>query len=379
MPVTEPHLAAPVAASSTSSGQPERREGECSLYIGTYTDGSSKGILHARFDSNSGRLTQPELAIETPSPTFLAIHPHGPVIYAVNEIDKWNGQPVGSVGAYSITAPGKLTRLNEVSSKGAGPCHITLDSLGRTAIVANYGSGSLASYSIEPDGRLSEAVSFFQYEGSGPNKDRQEAPHAHSSTVSSDDRFVVACDLGTDLLHLYTLSPNNSKLTQHAPPTVHAVPGGGPRHFAFDPLGEFAFVVNEMGNSVTSFAWDASGGRLQEIETVSTLPSGFQGESITAEIRVHPANRHLYVSNRGHDSIAVFGIERDGRLSLVGITPSEGKAPRNFNFDPSGRWLLAANQDSDNIMVFEIAKDGTLQATGTVATCGAPVCLRFAC
>ena len=351
---------------------------EYSLYIGTYTRGASKGILLAHFNSKTGAISTPELAVATPNPTFLAIHPNNRFIYAVNEVGTWNGKNTGSVGAYSIEAGGKLRLLNEVSSMGSGPCHVALDSKGRVALVANFGSGSIASYKIGTDGHLSEALSFFQDTGFGPNTARQSGPHAHSNTLSADNRYVVNCDLGTDRLNLYELDTENAKLVPANPPFVRAVPGGGPRHFTFHPNEKFGYVCNEMLSSVTGFQWNRFRGELTEIQTVSTLPKGFSGENSTAEIRIHPLNRHLYVSNRGHNSIAVFDIASDGKLTLVETPATGGKTPRNFNFDPTGRWLLAAHQDSDDIKVLEIhKKKGTLLPTRNAAQCGSPVCLRF--
>jgi 6-phosphogluconolactonase len=352
---------------------------EYSLYIGAYTRGASKGILLAHFNSKTGAISTPELAVATPNPTFLAIHPNNRFLYAVNEVESWNGQPTGSVGAFSIETGGKLRLLNQVSSKGRGPCHVALDTKGRVALVANYGSGSIASYKIATDGQLSEAVSFFQDSGFGPNQSRQAGPHAHSNTLSADNRYVISCDLGTDRLSIYELDTENAKIVPSNPPFVRAVPGGGPRHFTFHPNEKFGYVCNEMLSSVTAFQWNRFRGELTELETVSTLPKGgFSGENSTAEIRIHPVNGRLYVSNRGHNSIAVFEIAKDGKLTLIETAATGGKTPRNFNFDPSGRWLLAAHQDSNDIKVLEIHhKKGTLAATSNSAQCGAPVCLRF--
>jgi 6-phosphogluconolactonase len=348
------------------------------VYIGTYTNGTSKGILHARFDTRTGHLSGPELAIESPNPTFLAVHPAKPLLYAINEIGTWKGEPTGSVGAYSIDAPGKLTRLNEVSSKGRGPCHIVLDTRGRAAVVANYGSGSVASYHIGADGKLSDAVSFFQYQGYGPNKARQEGPHAHCAAISPDNRHVVTCDLGTDLLHIYDFDPRTGTLTPHKTPTLHVLPGSGPRHIVIDPDAPYAFCVNELASTLTSYAWDRYGGELKEIDTQSMLPAGFSGRSTAAEIMVHAPSGRIFASNRGDDSIVIFSLAHGGKLTLVDRVPVGGQTPRHFNFDPTGRWVLVANQGSNNITIFEVSKKGALRATGGQVAWGAPVCVCFA-
>lgn len=356
---------------------PEQAPAEYPLYIGTYTEGTSKGIMVARFNAKTGAISEPELAVATPNPTFLAIHVSKRFLYSINEVDSWSGQRSGSVSAFSFGPGNKLTPLNQVGSKGRGPCHVALDSTGKMAIVANYSSGSVASYKIGTDGKLSEAVSSFQYSGYGPNKGHQEGPHAHSNTISVDNKFALSCDLGTDRIHIFELDTTAGSLTEHNPAYVRDVPGGGPRHAAFHPNDKFFYVCNEMLNSVTAFQWDRWRGLLTELQTISTLPKDFKGESSTAEIRIHPQNGHLYVSNRGHDSIASFEIGKDGKLSFVETTPSGGRTPRNFNFDPTGKWLLAAHQDSNNITVFEVNKRGGLKATQHEAKCGAPVCLRF--
>jgi len=351
---------------------------EYPLYIGAYTNGSSKGILVARFNPKTGAISEPQLAAATPNPTFLAIHNSKRFLYAINEVGNWNGQHSGSVSAFAFGPGNSLTLLNQVSSKGVGPCHVALDSMGRMAVVANYSSGSVASYKIGSDGRLSEAVSSFQYSGYGPNKKRQEGPHAHSNTFSGDNKFVVGCDLGTDHIHIFEVDTTAGSLAEHNPPYVRAVPGGGPRHAAFHPNNKFLYVCNEMGNSVTAFSWDPWRGLLTELQTVSSLPKGANAEgNTTAEIRIHPQNGHLYVSNRGHDSITSFEIQKNGTLEFSENKPSGGHTPRNFNFDPTGRWLLAAHQDSGNITVFEIMKRGGLRTTQNQVKCGAPVCLRF--
>lgn len=345
------------------------------LYIGAYTNEKNRGISVARLDLATGAISDLALAAETPNPTFLEIHPGGRWLYAVNEIANFEGRREGSIEAYEIDrATGRLRLLNRASTRGAGPCHVSLDRTGRMAMIANYGGGSVASYRIGSDGRLSEAVSFFQHEGRGANPKRQEGPHAHSINATPDNRFAVACDLGTDEIVIYAIDPPSGSMKRHG--AVKLAPGSGPRHFAFHPDGRFGYSVNELLSTVTAFEYRA--GSLREIQTVSTLPDGFSGENTTAEIRVHPNGRWLYASNRGEDSIAVFSVDaKSGRISRIENTPTQGRTPRNFFVEPSGRWLLAANQRSDNIAVFEIdPKTGRLLAAKQGITVGQPVCLR---
>lgn len=347
------------------------------LYIGAYTNEKNRGITAARLDLATGAISGMTPAAETPNPTFLEIHPNGRWLYAVNEIASYEGRREGSITAYEIDrSSGKLKELNRASTRGGGPCHVNLDRTGKMAMIANYGGGSVASYRILEDGRVSDAVSFFQHEGKSVNEKRQERPHAHSINPAPDNRFAVACDLGTDEIVIYAIAPAKGSMARHG--AVKLAPGSGPRHFAFHPGGRFGFSVNELLSTVTAFEYRDGG--LRQIQTVSTLPDGFTGENTTAEIRVHPSGQWLYASNRGEDSIAAFRVDgKSGRLTRMGNTPTQGRTPRNFYIEPSGRWLLAANQRSDTVVVFEIdAKSGELLPARQGITVGQPVCLRVA-
>lgn len=345
------------------------------LYIGAYTSEMNKGITVAKLDPATGAITGMTLAAETSNPTFLELHPNGRWLYSICEIGNYAGQKAGALCAWSIDkATGKLAALNTVSTKGSGPCHVNLDHKGRMAMIANYGSGSVVSFKIQPDGRLSEAVSFFQHQGSGPVKGRQAGPHAHSINPAPDNRYAVACDLGTDEVSIYEMTPATAELKAHN--AVKLAPGSGPRHFAWHPNGRYGYAVNELNSTVTAFMY--GDGNLEEIHSVSTLPAGFKGTNYPAEVRVHPSGRWLYASNRGEDSIAAFSVDaKTGKLAPLGNTPTQGVQPRNFFIEPSGKWLLAANQKTNNVIVFEVdARTGKLQNTGQGITVGQPVCLR---
>jgi 6-phosphogluconolactonase len=345
------------------------------VYVGTYTGPKSKGIYAFRFDTDSGKLAPVGLVGETPNPSFGAIHPNQRYLYSVNE------EKTGTVSAFSIdAATGKLTPLNQVSSKGGGPCHLNLDKTGQTLVVANYNTGSVASYPVGKDGRLGEAASFIQHAGSSADPRRQQGPHAHSVNISADNRFVIAADLGLDQVKVYKIDPVKATLAENNPPFAKVNPGGGPRHFAFNPDGKHAYVINEMQSTVTAFDWDKAAGTLKEIQTLSTLPKDYTGTgNSTAEVVAHPSGKFLYGSNRGHNSIAVFSVDRNkGTLTLVENASTQGSTPRNFAIDPSGKWLLAANQRSDNIVVFKIDQaTGRLTPTGQSVEAGSPVCIRF--
>ena len=352
------------------------------FYVGTYTeDGSkSKGIYAYRYDAKTSEITPLGLAAETTNPSFVAPHPNGRFLYAVNEVPNYKGPNSGGVSAFSIDhATGKLTFLNEVPSRGADPCYITVDKTGKYVLVANYTGGSIAVFPILADGKLGKASAFVQHTGKGSNPERQEGPHAHSIDLSPDNRFAMVDDLGLDELLVYKFDAAKGSLTPNDPPFAKLDAGAGPRHFALRPDGKFAYVVTEMGHTVTVFSIDAAGGRLQSLQTVTTLPKDFQGRNDDAEIQVHPSGKFLYASNRGEDTIAIYAIDGSkGTLTPVANVPTGGREPRSFEIDPTGTLLFAENQKSDNIVVFKIdAKNGGLTPTGKVLEVASPVCVKF--
>jgi 6-phosphogluconolactonase len=310
----------------------------------------------------------------------VALHPNGRFLYAVNEVGNYKGPNSGGVSAFAIDrATGKLTLLNEVASRGADPCYITVDKTGKNVLVANYTGGSVAVFPVLADGKLGEASAFVQHTGHGADPKRQEGPHAHSIDLSPDNRFAMVDDLGLDELLVYKFDSAKGLLTPNDPAFAKLDAGAGPRHFALHPTGKFAYVVGEMKSSVTAFSNNASTGTLHPLQTLSTLPEGFTGENDDAEIQMHPSGKFLYASNRGHDSIAVFSIDGDkGKLTLVEDTPTKGKIPRSFEIDPTGKFLFAENQKSDNIVVFRIDPNtGHLTPAGQVLEVVSPVCVKF--
>src|SRR5947209_3512327 len=342
-------------------------KGEWLAYIGTYTRQKSKGIYAYRFAPATGKLTSIGLVGETVNPSFLAIHPNQRFLYAANEVNTFEGQQAGSISAFAIDrSSGQLKALNQVSSKGTGPCHVALDHTGKWLIAANYNSGSVAVFPVHDDGSLGEASAFVQHSGSSADQQRQRGPHAHDINVSRDNRFILVNDLGLDEILVYRLDPAKGTLTPNEPPFVKLAPGSGPRHLAFDKAGQFAYSINEMLLTVTAFRYDPRQGSLKELQTIPSNPEEFTGAKSAAEIAVHPNGKFLYASNRGPNTIAVFRIDpKKGTLTAVERAPTQGKTPRNFAIDPSGKYLLAANQDSDNIVEFRID-----QATGRLTPTG---------
>ncbi len=360
-------------SAATASAQSYR------VYFGTYTGKESRGIYMATFDAATGKLSDATLAGEAVNPSFVAIHPSRKFLYAVGEISDFQGKKTGGVSAFSIdAATGKLTLLNQQSSAGAGPCHLNVDKAGGTVLVANYGGGSCCSLPINNDGTLKPAASSIQHVGGSVNKQRQEGPHAHSINLDPANKFAFVADLGLDKVLIYKFDPANSTLVANDPPAGIVAPGSGPRHFAFHPTGKYAYVNNEMTSTITAFAYDADKGTLTELHTLSTLPEPTPGNS-TAETVVHPSGKFVYVSNRGHDSLAMYAIDQaTGKLTSLGNVSTGGKTPRNFNLDPTGKWVLAANQSTGNVTVLAIDQTtGKLTSTGQSIAVPAPVCVRF--
>ena len=361
-------------AASLSAARVERL-----IYVGTYTGPQSQGIYAFRFDDVTGALKPLGLAAASPNPSFLAASADGRFLFAVNEQQSFGGERSGSVTSFAVDrATSKLTVINTVSSRGADPCHLMLDATGRFLAVANYTGGTFVILPVAPDGKLGDVTTVLRHTGSGPNRQRQEGPHAHMVLFDPSNHFLYASDLGLDRVHIYRFDAKTGAATPANPAEAAVAPGAGPRHLALDPNGKFAYVIDEMGNTITSFAWNRDTGALASLGVVSTLPADFKGTSTTAEIAIHPSGRFVYGSNRGHDSIAVFSVEPSGGLKLVEIESTRGREPRNFTIDPSGRWLIAANQHSNTLSVFRIdASTGALSPAGPLAEVGSPVHVLF--
>jgi 6-phosphogluconolactonase len=368
-------LLIPIASSALAAGPAPKGY---LLYVGTYTDHGSKGIYAYRFDSSTGKLISMGLAAEADEPSFVTVDSSGRYLFAVNEIANYKGQSTGAVSAFAIQPEtGKLSLLNQVSSRGEGPAHVTLDQTGKHVLVSNYTMGSAAVFPVK-DGRLGEATAFVQHKGSSVNPQRQAGPHAHAIALSPDNHFAIVADLGLDQLLAYSFDAAKGTLGDN-PQITRASPGAGPRHLVFSADGKFLYVINELQSTVAAYAYNAATAALHELQIVSTLPEGFKGNSTAAEIQVHPSGKFLFASNRGNDSITVFTIDSNtGTLTRVETDSTDGNTPRSFAIDPTGLWLLAANQDSDKIVVFRIdRKTGHLTPTGDVVQLPSPACLTF--
>ena len=375
--------AASLLVAGQTAAQTNKKAKEMLLYIGTYTStGKSQGIYVHKFNAETGKLTPLHTVKDVLEPSFLTIDKSRKYLYAANELLEYEGKKSGAVSAFAIDQKtGNLQFLNKQPSLGDAPCFITSSENEKFVLVANYLGGNVSSFPIEKDGKLGASVDLAQHTGFGPNKDRQEAAHAHSITLDRNNRFAFAADLGIDKLMIYRFDDKTGKLNPNEAQAFYQTkPGAGPRHFSFHGSGKFAFLINELDLTITSLAYDEKLGTLKEIQTVPTLPAGVSGAGNScADIHVSPNGKFLYGSNRGHNSIVSYKIdEKTGRLEYIEHVSTGGKKPRNFAIEPGGKFLLAANQDSDNIVVFRIDENtGKLRSTGNVAQVPVPVCLKF--
>ncbi|MGA7884122.1 MAG: lactonase family protein [Acidobacteriaceae bacterium] len=352
------------------------------LLVGTQTvTGTSKGIYAWHWDPEQGDLRLAGLAAESENPTFLALAPDANYLYATNEISEFEGQKSGAVSAFEVDlAASRLKPINQVSSEGAGPANVTVDSTGQSAFCANYGGGSASSFYLSPNGQISDAVSHFQYEGHGPNPARQEAPHAHRVTVSPNNRHLLVNDLGLDCIHIYHLDPETAKLTPSDPPQWNASPGSGPRALRFHPNGRIAYCVCEMASTVDVLEWNPQHGTLRQIQSISLIPADYHGPTRGCDIVLDRSGRFAYAANRDYDCLVSFSVDhKDGKLTMLARSSCGGKIPRHLALDPTEKWLLVANEQSDTIAVFARAEHtGRLAESGKSFPQSKPQCLVFA-
>ncbi len=327
------------------------------LFVGSYGPADAATIHACSFDAARGELRMGASTSGITNPSFLVVSPDGAHLYAVSETGVVSDGSPGAVHAFRIAQEAGAVALNPVNERASGgdhPCHLTIHADGRWLVVSNYGTGSVVVLPIHADGSLGDVTSHLQHDGRGPHPERQEGPHAHAAIFTPDGRFVIAADLGIDRLLVSAFDPDAGTLRPHG--EVATRPGAGPRHLAFHPSGSHLLVVNELDNTVTLYDWDGTGGRLREVSTLPTLEPGAP-ENLAADIRVAPDGRHLYVSNRGDDSIAVFAFERH-RLMRLAVRPCGGAWPRGLSLTPGASHLLAANQHTGEVSVLPVLADG---------------------
>ena len=361
------------------------------VFVGTYTEpirfgtgkileGKGKGIYTFRLDPSSGAMELCNLAEGVQNPSYLALDPARRFLYAVNELKEFEGAPTGAISAFAVDPDsGALVFLNIKPTHGTDPCHLTVHKTGRYVLVANFTSGSVCVLPIREDGSLGDATDVVQHQGSSVDPVRQAGPHAHAVTFDDAGWYALVPDLGLDRVMVYRFDASRGKLEPNDEPWVKTAAGAGPRQLVMHPGGGYVYLINELDSTMTAFRFDSDGGTLRELQTLSTLPEGFEGASTCAAVQISPSGRFLYGSNRGHDSITIHAIDQmDGTLACIGYESTQGQNPRSFAVGPDGEFLLAANQDSDAMVVFRRDHgSGELVATGHRVEVPAPVCVKF--
>jgi len=351
------------------------------LYVGTYSVRGSEGIYVYSFNRAKKTLTLVQKAPALESPTYLSIHPTGKFLYSVNRGKAGETDPGGSVSAYAIDPKtGMLSGLNNRSSFGVAPCHISFDKTGQYAFVSNYMEGNVVVLPLFEDGLVGNPTDSKKYSGSSVHPTRQESSHVHSTLVSPDNKFVYVADLGTDKIYIYRFDPANGKLEEAKQPHVSVAAGSGPRHFTFNAKGTFVYLVEELVSSVSILSVNKQTGTLTVIQdTIASLVPTFTGQNTSADIHIGASGKFLYLSNRGANTIVIYEILGDGKLKYIGEQSTLGNTPRNFFIDAKGEYLFVANQDSDTIIMFKInPKTGRLSVVGKPVKVPSPVCLKMA-
>ncbi len=349
------------------------------VFFGTYTGKDSKGIYRSEFDTSTGKLSEPQLAAEVGSPSFVHIAPDGKTLYAVGEAQ---GKDGGGVYSWKLDpATGKLSDQVSLTSKGAGPCHISTDAKNEFAIVANYGGGSCTTFKLKPDGSLDSRTGFIQHEGPVFDAKRQGGPHGHCGFFDATGTLALVCDLGLDKVMLHKLDRKTGEIKPSEPAFIKMPDRSGPRHIHIAPGNDVAFVNGEIDMTVSVVLLDVKGNKFKVAQTVSTLP---EGEKVvpafsTAEVRMHPSGKFVYVSNRGYNTVAAFSFDDKAmKLTQVGQIKGDIKTPRNFNISPDGKWMLIASQDGGKVGVYAIdEKTGMAKETDVSVKVGGPVCVKF--
>jgi len=348
---------------------------ERTVFISAFASGD-KGAIHSyTLNLETGKLTLAQRFTDVANPFYLAAAPNHKYLYSIHA-KQFGGKEAEQVAAYEIVGKGELKLLNRQSARGSAACYLDVDATGKTVLVANYTTGNVGAIPIKEDGSLGEGTSFIQHTGSSVDPARQKEPHAHCFVISPDNRFAFAADLGLDQVLSYRLDAAKATLTPNDPPFARTPPGAGPRHLTFHPNGKHVYVINEISNSVTLFDYDAENGKLIDRQTISTLPKDFTGKSYCADLKITPDGRFLYGTNRGHDSIAVYRLADDGRMTMLGTEPSLGKGPQNLAITEDGKLLLCANMPGSNVAVFRINPEtGGLTSAGDPIAMPSPSCI----
>ncbi len=350
------------------------------LYVGTFQDRGSQGIYVYEFDRDSVKFTAKQTLPEMVRPGFLEIHPGGKYLYSINRVRDAEGSQKEMVSSFAINSEdGILSLINQVPAHGTGACHVNLDKTGKYLYISFYRSGSLTVFAINPDGSIGDTIQTMKYEGSSANEKRQDGSHVHSVLVSPDNAYVYVADLGTDKVMICSIDHSSGKLEPASSSSASVIPGSGPRHMTFHPEKPYVYLAEELSSTTSLFYQDTLTGNLTPRQTISTLPGDFTDQNTNADIHIDPEGKFLFVSNRGHNSLATYSINKEnGMLSIVDYPSTHGEHPRNFLIEPEGEFILVANRDTDNVVVFRLDKtSGLLEYTGISLNIPAPVCLKW--
>lgn len=358
-----------------SALQFETRADDPVVFISAFTKGEEGALYAYQFDSKSSKLTFLNRTTDVENPFFMALSNDGKFLYSIHAL-AFGGKENEEVAAYRLDGrSGKLNLLNRQTASGTASCYLEVDATGKSLLVANYSSGDVASLLIGEDGKLGETVSYFKHEGKTPT---QKNTNAHCVIVSPDNQFAFVADLGIDKILIYRFHAATAKLTVHSPSSIDLPSESGPRHLTFHPNGKLLYAINEKGNTVSAFSYDRETGVLSDLQIISTIPDSFEGKTYTADLKITPDGKFLYGTNRGHDSIASYRIEKDGKLTLIKIEPSLGKGPQNLAITPDGKHLFCANMPSNNVVVFKIdSRSGELTAVGEPVEIPKPSCIKI--
>ena len=348
------------------------------VFVTAFGKGDAGAINAFRVDTKRGTMKPVHRTANVENPFFLALSPDRKFLYSIHTPD-FSDKVNDEIAAFRLEGDsGRMKLINRQSALGTTACYLDVDATGRTLVVANYSSGSVAALPIRKDGSLGKAATFVQHRGKSVNPTRQQEPHAHCFVISPDNRFVLSADLGLDQVLSYRLDSDDARLSIPRQPFVRTPAGAGPRHLTFHPNGRWVYVIHELTNAVSLLDYDKKTGVLIELQTISTLPDDFEGTSYCADVKVTPDGRFVYGTNRGHDSIAVYRVGKRGRLKTLAIVPSRGKGPQNLAITPDGRLLLCANMPGGNVAVFRIdGKSGGLQAVGEPIRVPSPSCIMI--
>ncbi|MHB1629975.1 MAG: lactonase family protein [Bacilli bacterium] len=340
------------------------------VYVGTYAEFDAPGLHAYYLDAHAGVVQPVGSLAGVENPSFLALHPHEDVLYAVSERETG-----AEVAAVALLPSNRMQILNRQACTGSGPCHLSLNSAGTRLVTANYAGGSVSLFSVLPNGHIGPEVQRIAHHGKGVHPVRQTEPHPHAAVFDPTDRRVLVPDLGTDRVAVYEIGGDHTRLSPLR--KLRMPDGAGPRHIAFAPGGSHMYVINELNSTITVCAYDSRDGVIEPTQTVTTIHGDAPADNYPAGVAVSASGEFLYASNRGQDSIAVFAVDREnGRLRYKEHVAALGKTPRHFTITPDGRHLLAANQDSDNIATFRIDPEtGGLEPTPYTFHVPNPACV----